>query len=245
MLTGRPPFTDNDAVVVMARHIKSTPKRPNEANPEANVPKELEDVVMRALAKDPADRPSSAEQMAGELLAAVEAQGALTSGVRASITNAAGIRVPDSMRPPPMPLPAPPKKKIPLYLIGAPIVVLVAALSVYLGMRGGRKAPVTPRPATATATVAATSTVPATPPTATTATLSTNDLPTVTPDALPKASTAKPAAAPRENRGRSRAGRRARVRRAPRRRRVRPPPRPTESSSSFRRVRLLPFAGRW
>ena len=25
MLTGRPPFTDNDAVVVMARHIKSTP----------------------------------------------------------------------------------------------------------------------------------------------------------------------------------------------------------------------------
>ncbi|HVJ93054.1 MAG TPA: serine/threonine-protein kinase, partial [Labilithrix sp.] len=30
MLTGRPPFTDNDAVVVMARHIKSVPKRPSE-----------------------------------------------------------------------------------------------------------------------------------------------------------------------------------------------------------------------
>ena len=38
MLTGRPPFTDDDAVVVMARHIKSTPKRPNEAVPEAMIP---------------------------------------------------------------------------------------------------------------------------------------------------------------------------------------------------------------
>ncbi|HEY8078417.1 MAG TPA: serine/threonine-protein kinase, partial [Labilithrix sp.] len=99
MLTGRPPFTDNDAVVVMARHIKSTPKRPNEANPEANVPKELEDVVMRCLQKDPNDRPASADVMAGELLAAIEAQGVNSSGVRASVTNAAGIRIPDSMRP--------------------------------------------------------------------------------------------------------------------------------------------------
>ena len=57
MLTGRPPFTDNDAVVVMARHIKSTPKRPNEAVPEAMIPTELEDVIMRTLAKEPKDRP--------------------------------------------------------------------------------------------------------------------------------------------------------------------------------------------
>ncbi len=194
MLTGRPPFTDNDAVVVMARHIKSTPKRPNEANPEAGVPKELEDVVMRALAKDPSERPSSAEQMAGELLAALEAQGAMTSGVRASITNAAGIRVPDSMRPPPMSLPPPPKKKVPLYLIGAPIVVLVAALSVYLGMRGGKT---TPAPA-ASASVIATSTAAKAPAgtTATATALTTNDPPTVTPDALPKAPTAKAAPPP-------------------------------------------------
>ena len=71
MLTGRPPFTDNDAVVVMARHIKSTPKRPNEAVPEAMIPTELEDVIMRTLAKEPKDRPGSAEIFAGELLAAL------------------------------------------------------------------------------------------------------------------------------------------------------------------------------
>ena len=116
MLTGRPPFTDNDAVVVMARHIKSVPKRPNEVAPDANVPKELEDVVMRALSKDPVERQASADVFAGELLAALEAQGATTSGVRASITNAAGIRVPDSMRPPAISLPPPPpasKKRLP------------------------------------------------------------------------------------------------------------------------------------
>jgi serine/threonine-protein kinase len=132
MLTGRPPFTDNDAVVVMARHIKSTPKRPNEAVPEAMIPTELEDVIMRTLAKDPKDRPGSAEILAGELLAALEAQGAQTSGVRASITNAAGIRVPDSMRPPPMSLPPPPKRKtvagIPIPLIAAAVPVIVLEL---------------------------------------------------------------------------------------------------------------------
>jgi eukaryotic-like serine/threonine-protein kinase len=190
MLTGRPPFTDNDAVVVMARHIKSTPKRPNEANPEANVPKELEDVVMRTLAKEPSDRPPSAEALAGQLLAAIEAQGAMSSGVRASITNAAGIRVPDSLRPPPVALPSsPPKSKVPLIAIAAPLVLFVAALSVYLGMRGAKTDP-KPTKSIASATVSATAT------TATTATpgptTPTNEPPTVTPDSLPKATTASP-----------------------------------------------------
>ncbi len=99
MLTGRPPFTDNDAVVVMARHIKSVPKKPSDVAPEANIPREVEDVVMRALSKLPADRQASADIFAGELLAALEAQSATSSGVRSALTNAAGIRLPESMRP--------------------------------------------------------------------------------------------------------------------------------------------------
>lgn len=102
MLTGRPPFTDDDAIVVMARHIKTPPKLPNEVSPEAKIPTEVEQAVMRALAKDPSDRPESAEVMAAELLAAVETALAGTSGVRAMVTNAAGIPVPDSMRPAPI-----------------------------------------------------------------------------------------------------------------------------------------------
>jgi eukaryotic-like serine/threonine-protein kinase len=182
MLTGRPPFTDNDAVVVMARHIKSTPKRPNEVAPDANIPVELEDVVMRSLAKDPSDRPLNADMMAGELLAALEAQGATSSGVRASVTNAAGIRVPDSMRPPPVALHRP-KRRFPVWLAAIPIVLVVAVVSVLVGMRG-RRAEAGPSAASATAgtTTAATTPRPAPPP-------PTSNLPTVTPDSLPRAQT--------------------------------------------------------
>ncbi len=130
MLTGRPPFTDDDAVVVMARHIKSNPKKMTEVCPEAGIPRELEAVVMRTLAKQPEDRPESAEVLAGELLAALEAQAATTSGVRASVTNAAGIQLPESMRPPPMPLPAP-KKKLPGIAVAMGGVALLVASVVF------------------------------------------------------------------------------------------------------------------
>ncbi len=42
MLTGKPPFTDDDAIVVMARHIKTAPRPLREVAPEANIPAELE-----------------------------------------------------------------------------------------------------------------------------------------------------------------------------------------------------------
>jgi serine/threonine protein kinase len=203
MLTGRPPFTDNDAVVVMARHIKSTPKRPNEAVPEAMIPAELEDVIMRTLAKEPKDRPGSAEILAGELLAALEAQGAQTSGVRASITNAAGIRVPESMRPPPMALPKPlSRSRFPLFLLAVPLVLVAAAGGVYLGM--SRRAQVTAQTGSAAAASALTaepgtnatgaSGASGAPTASSVGTAATAEPPTVTPDSLPKAAnTAAPA----------------------------------------------------
>ncbi|MDB4935589.1 MAG: Serine/threonine-protein kinase pkn3 [Labilithrix sp.] len=197
MLTGRPPFTDNDAVVVMARHIKSTPKRPNEAVPEAMIPRELEDVIMRTLAKDPKDRPGSAEILAGELLAALEAQGAQTSGVRASITNAAGIRVPESMRPPPMALPKPlSRSKVPLLFIAVPVILLAAAGGVYAMMSARSHGPA---PSIAPAPVAtATDATERAPSTTTAAGGSTSttapEPPTVTPDSLPKAPATPPPA---------------------------------------------------
>ncbi|MBX3209254.1 MAG: protein kinase [Labilithrix sp.] len=207
MLTGRPPFTDNDAVVVMARHIKSVPKRPNEVAPEANVPKELEDVVMRALSKDPTDRQASADVFAGELLAALEAQGATTSGVRASITNAAGIRVPDSMRPPAISLPPAPAPKrtlgglpLPLVVAALPVIVLVAAAGVYLGLRSGK--PTTPVVGPRVEVTTAATDEPATAEPKTTIELpEADETPTVTPDSLPRAQPV-PTASPRAPHGR-------------------------------------------
>jgi len=67
MLVGRAPFVDDDAVVVMARHIKSTAVPPVEAAPDAGIGAALSALVMRALAKDPADRPASAQAFLAEL----------------------------------------------------------------------------------------------------------------------------------------------------------------------------------
>jgi serine/threonine-protein kinase len=87
-LTGRPPFTDDDAIVVMARHIKTMPKPPSEVCPEAQIPAELEAVVMRALGKEPSQRPESADAMVQELSRARELGGAVTSGVRINVGGA-------------------------------------------------------------------------------------------------------------------------------------------------------------
>ena len=88
MLTGRPCFTDTDAIVVMARHIKTMPKPPSEACPEAHIPPDLEAALMRALAKDPKGRPANAEAMSQELARALDLVSAVTtSGVRSSLTG--------------------------------------------------------------------------------------------------------------------------------------------------------------
>jgi serine/threonine protein kinase len=86
MLTGRPPFTDDDAIVVMARHIKTPPKRPIESAPQANIPPALDEVVMRILAKEPHQRPASAEAMSQELARAMNLS-STTSGMRVSVSS--------------------------------------------------------------------------------------------------------------------------------------------------------------
>ena len=73
MLVGHAPFVDEDAVVVMARHIKTTPVAPTVAAPDAGISEALSRVVMRALAKDPDDRPASATQLLADLALALRA----------------------------------------------------------------------------------------------------------------------------------------------------------------------------
>ncbi|HVY27394.1 MAG TPA: serine/threonine-protein kinase [Polyangiaceae bacterium] len=95
MLAGRAPFVDDDAVVVMAKHIKEPPPELEEAAPGVEVPAPIEAVVRRALEKLPEKRPASAEQMLSELEQALSASRAVESGVRPHV-EAEGL--PESLR---------------------------------------------------------------------------------------------------------------------------------------------------
>lgn len=65
MLTGKTPFTGKSAVVLMHAHMSEPPPRPSSKNPD--VPRELDDLVLRLMAKDPGDRPWDAQQVCTQL----------------------------------------------------------------------------------------------------------------------------------------------------------------------------------
>ncbi len=67
-LTGRVPFEADSPVAVALKQISEQPRRPSEVNPE--VPPALDAVVLRALAKDPANRFQSADEFIAALDAA-------------------------------------------------------------------------------------------------------------------------------------------------------------------------------
>jgi len=66
MAVGRPPFTGDSPVAVASKHVRDQPVLPRVANPAC--PAALEAVIMKAMAKDPASRYGSAEEMRADLL---------------------------------------------------------------------------------------------------------------------------------------------------------------------------------
>ncbi len=96
MLTGRVPFDGESPVSIALKHVSEGPVPPSQINPE--IPSALEQVVLWALNKDPADRPADADQFilaleqvreglaapAGEVTASMRA---LTSGAMVPLTG--------------------------------------------------------------------------------------------------------------------------------------------------------------
>jgi serine/threonine protein kinase len=66
MLCGRPPFVGDSDVAVALLHVNTIPPRPRQLRP--GIPKPLEDVVMRCLAKSPGARFASAADLQTALL---------------------------------------------------------------------------------------------------------------------------------------------------------------------------------
>src|SRR5213082_2237245 len=65
LLTGVVPFTGDTPVEIAMKHLSSPPEPPSAKR--ADVPRDLDLVVMRALAKDPSERYQSAEEMDADL----------------------------------------------------------------------------------------------------------------------------------------------------------------------------------
>jgi serine/threonine protein kinase len=109
LLTGRPPFDHEDPFVVITKHLMKEPPPPRDFAP--SIPEALEAVILRGLAKDPAQRPPSMD--------------ALAQALRASGSGAGGA-------PPPAVLDKPPPV-VRGYELGAPISKGRLGSQIYLG----------------------------------------------------------------------------------------------------------------
>jgi beta-lactam-binding protein with PASTA domain/predicted Ser/Thr protein kinase len=132
MLTGRVPFDAEQAVTIAIKHVSEAPTAPTTINPR--IPPELEQVVMWAMNKNPADRPQDADQFitalehakaaivsgdAGQRTAAMAAvsalAGAAVGGAAAAAPAAAAVggAPPRVQLPPPLDGGAPPDRRDP------------------------------------------------------------------------------------------------------------------------------------
>ncbi|MBV9471971.1 MAG: serine/threonine protein kinase, partial [Solirubrobacterales bacterium] len=82
LLTGRVPFDAEAAVTIALKHVSESPLAPSVINP--GVPPELEQVVLWSLNKNPADRPTDADQL---ITALEQAKAAIVSGVSGQHTS--------------------------------------------------------------------------------------------------------------------------------------------------------------
>lgn len=63
MLTGRPPFVGPTAVSIAMQHASTNPPSMQQVNPNVTIPAAVEQIVMRALEKEPEDRFLSASEL--------------------------------------------------------------------------------------------------------------------------------------------------------------------------------------
>jgi serine/threonine-protein kinase len=70
MVVGEPPFSGRNALGTMSAHLAEAPRTPRAARPSSEITPSLEAVILRAIAKDPAERYQTARELA-EAISAV------------------------------------------------------------------------------------------------------------------------------------------------------------------------------
>src|SRR5947209_5912217 len=83
LLTGRVPFDADSAVTIALKHVSEPPVAPRAINP--TIPRELEQIVLWTLSKNPAQRPRDADQLIDALEKARERIVSGTQGHRTAV----------------------------------------------------------------------------------------------------------------------------------------------------------------
>ena len=124
MLTGNRPFAGNGYEVAL-KHTWEIPIAPSKVRPELNIPEAVDRVVLKALAKQPAERQKSIDLLAQELKAAI-----ITSRELEVLTTEPAVFKPTQNQEPEAPLPTAPKSARAYFLVltGMLLVVLPALL---------------------------------------------------------------------------------------------------------------------
>ncbi len=92
MLTGRVPFTGENPMAVMMAHLQSRPTPPSQAAPGVQIPPWVEQIILRAMAKDPAQRFPSSAAMATALAGGPAAPAVASRGDEATtVVGAAAV----------------------------------------------------------------------------------------------------------------------------------------------------------
>jgi len=99
MVTGRPPFLGDSPVAVASKHVRDHPPAPRELNPQ--IPPTFEAIILKSMAKDPAHRYATAEELRADLLRFNEGRSVLAmedatamigvAGVTAAVATAGGM----------------------------------------------------------------------------------------------------------------------------------------------------------
>jgi len=119
MLTGTPPFSGENHFQLLYKHGNEAPDPPSRRSKTANIPPHVESAVLRAMAKDPADRFETMREFCDALRGPTVPRRAWTLGVPLLVAAiVAGVafllwptHAPDEVTEPPIPSPAPVTKK--------------------------------------------------------------------------------------------------------------------------------------
>jgi eukaryotic-like serine/threonine-protein kinase len=87
LMTGMLPFDSDSAVGFATKHLTEVPLTPSRRRPDARVSPAMERLIMKALAKNPDDRPQTAEQFRAELQAIEKERRAGASASRRGLNS--------------------------------------------------------------------------------------------------------------------------------------------------------------